>query len=72
MGIAGLLNPELNFFSQKKGETKREIIPGITKRVLFGALDEVSNYWVRTKNRKYDLAISAQMIANIFIYGIKL
>jgi len=56
---------------QKSGEIKQEVIPGIAKRVLFGALDEISNYWVLSKNRRYSLAAASQMIGDIFINGIK-
>lgn len=56
---------------QKKGEFRQDIIPGIAKRVLFGALDEISNYWVLSKNKKYNIATTAQMISDIFINGIK-
>ena len=56
---------------QKKGEIREDIIPGITKRILFGALDEMSNYWVLSKKRKYSVAVSAKMIGDIFINGLK-
>jgi len=56
---------------QKNGEIKQEVIPGIAKRVLFGALDEIANYWVLSKNRRYSLAAASQMIGDIFINGIK-
>lgn len=47
------------------------IIPGIAKRVLFGALDEISSYWVLSKHKKYSLEMSAKMIGDIFINGLK-
>ncbi|MCD4666145.1 MAG: TetR family transcriptional regulator [Bacteroidales bacterium] len=56
---------------QKDGEVNQDIIPGVAKRILFGALDEISSYWVLSKNRKYNLYVSAKMIGDIFINGVK-
>ena len=55
---------------QKDGEVNPDIIPGVAKRILFGALDEISSYWVLSKNRKYNLYVSAKMIGDIFINGV--
>ncbi|MDZ7375360.1 MAG: TetR family transcriptional regulator, partial [candidate division KSB1 bacterium] len=51
-------------------EVRPDIIPGIAKRILFGALDELSGFWVLSKNKRYSLATSAQTLGDIFIYGI--
>jgi len=56
---------------QKNGEIRKNIIPGITKRILFGALDEMSNYWVLSTKRKHGVSVTAKMIGDIFINGIK-
>ncbi len=69
------LNDYLNIISsiiiqgQKNGEVRQDIIPGIAKRILFGALDELSGFWVLSKNKRYSIATSAQMLGDIFIYG---
>ncbi len=55
---------------QKDGEVSQEIVPGIAKRILFGALDEISSYWVLSKNKKYSLNMSEKMIGDIFLNGI--
>jgi len=55
---------------QKQGLFREDVIPGIAKRVLFGALDEISNYWVLATYRRYNLAMTADVIADIFIRGI--
>jgi TetR/AcrR family fatty acid metabolism transcriptional regulator len=71
------LNDYLNIISsiisqgQKNGELRPEIVPGIAKRILFGALDELSGFWVLSKNKRYSLAMSAQMLSDIFINGVK-
>ncbi len=56
---------------QKDGEVSHEVVPGIAKRILFGALDEISSYWVLSKNKKYSLKMSAKMIGDIFIEGVR-
>lgn len=71
------LNDYLNIISaiiitgQKNGELRPDIVPGIAKRILFGALDELSGFWVLSKNKRYSLAMSAQMLSDIFINGVK-
>ena len=70
------LNDYLNIISgiisqgQRNGEVRADIIPGIAKRILFGALDEISGFWVLSKNKRYSIATSAQMLGDIFINGI--
>ncbi len=70
------LNDYLNIISgiisqaQRNGEVRSDIIPGIAKRILFGALDELSGFWVLSKNKRYSIATSAQMLGDIFINGI--
>lgn len=56
---------------QKSGEFNQNITPGIAKIILFGALDEISNYWVLSKRKKYSLAHCAEMAGDIFLSGVK-
>jgi TetR/AcrR family fatty acid metabolism transcriptional regulator len=56
---------------QEKKFIKKEIIPAIAKRAFFGALDEMSRYWVLSKSRKYDIETAAKQINSYFINGIK-
>ena len=37
---------------KEKGLIRKDIIPGIGKRAFFGALDEMSRFWVLSKRRK--------------------
>lgn len=55
---------------QKSGGVRAEIIPGIAKRILFGALDELSGFWVLSKNKRYSLSLSGQMLGDIFLNGV--
>lgn len=69
------LNDYLNIISgiisqgQRNGEVKSDIIPGIAKRILFGALDELSGFWVLSKNKRFSLAVSGKILGDIFING---
>ena len=71
------LNDYLNIISgiisqgQRNGEVRNDIIPGIAKRILFGALDELSGFWVLSKNKRYSLAVSGKTLADIFLDGIR-
>ncbi len=55
---------------QRQGVIRQDIQPGVAKRALFGALDEIATHWVLLKNSKYDLEQSAKQIAEIFIRGV--
>lgn len=55
---------------QKAGVIRPEISPGIFKRALFGALDEISLHWVlRKKGRDY-LQSSGEQLCEIFLRGV--
>ncbi|MFW6147081.1 MAG: TetR/AcrR family transcriptional regulator [Thermodesulfobacteriota bacterium] len=54
-----------------KGVIREDIIPGIAKRAFFGALDEMSRFWVLSKKPKYDIQTASNQIANFFIHGIR-
>jgi len=54
---------------QASGIFRRDILPGVFKRALFGALDEMSTLWVLSRTKKYDLQESAEQIATLFLAG---
>jgi len=56
---------------QKKGLFKANVIPGVTKRAFFGALDEVSRYWVLSSRKEYDIRTVAKQISDYFLAGIR-
>ncbi|MBW1797568.1 MAG: TetR/AcrR family transcriptional regulator [Deltaproteobacteria bacterium] len=56
---------------QEKGFFKREVIPGVAKRAFFGALDEMSRFWVLSSRRQYDIKTAAKQISGYFLVGIK-
>lgn len=55
---------------QEKGLFKKEIIPDIAKRAFFGALDEMSRFWVLSKRKKYDIEVAAKQISQYFLHGL--
>ncbi|MFH1091168.1 MAG: TetR/AcrR family transcriptional regulator [Pseudomonadota bacterium] len=55
---------------QTRGVIRRDVEPGIIKRAFFGALDEMSRFWVLSSRRKYSIETAADQIANFFIKGI--
>lgn len=56
---------------KSKGCIQPHIIPAIAKRAIFGALDEMSLYWVLAKKPKYTLEQCIQQMSEFFIEGLK-
>ena len=55
---------------QGEGLFKADIIPGIAKRAFFGALDEMSRFWVLSSRKKYDIETAAKQISGYFLKGL--
>jgi TetR/AcrR family fatty acid metabolism transcriptional regulator len=55
---------------QAQGIFKPEIVPGVFKRAFFGALDEMSRFWVLSSKKHYDIYTAADQISNYFLKGI--
>jgi TetR/AcrR family fatty acid metabolism transcriptional regulator len=55
---------------QAKGVFRADVEPGVFKRAFFGALDEMSRYWVLSSARKYSVERAAQEIADFFLRGV--
>jgi TetR/AcrR family fatty acid metabolism transcriptional regulator len=47
-----------------------EVMPGIFKRAFFGALDEMSRFWVLSYKKKYSVTTAAKQISDYFLQGI--
>ena len=56
---------------QEEGVFKKEVIPGIAERAFFGALDEMSRFWVLSSRRRYDIETAALQISDYFLKGMK-
>jgi TetR/AcrR family fatty acid metabolism transcriptional regulator len=65
----------LNLISEiiKEGQDqeifRKDIIPDIAKRAFFGALDEMSRFWVLSSHKKYDIETAAKQISEYFLRG---
>ena len=56
---------------QEKHIFKKEVIPGMAKRAFFGALDEMSRFWVLSTRKQYDIKTAAKQISEYFLNGIQ-
>ena len=64
--IAGIIRE-----GQEKGVFRADIVPGIAKRAFFGALDEMSRFWVLSSRKDYDIKSAALQISQYFLEGMK-
>ncbi|MBN1104563.1 MAG: TetR family transcriptional regulator, partial [Deltaproteobacteria bacterium] len=55
---------------QETGIIRKSVIPDIAKRAFFGALDEMSRFWVLSSHKKYDIETAAKQISAYFLYGL--
>ncbi len=58
------------FEGQEEGLIRKDLTPGIMKRALFGALDEMARYWVLSAKKKHSIQQAAQQISDVFIRGV--
>ncbi len=61
---------EIFELGRRTGEFRADLEPRILKRILFGALDEVSLVWSSTRRDKYALADAAREIRNLCVFGV--
>ncbi len=54
---------------QEQGLIRKELVPGIMKRAIFGALDEMGRYWILSNKRKHSIHEAALQISDVFIRG---
>ena len=55
---------------QKRGVFRPDLHPAIAKRVIFGALDEISTVWVLAKNRIFSVDEAAKQVGDILLMGV--
>ncbi|HEB50218.1 MAG TPA: TetR/AcrR family transcriptional regulator [Desulfobulbus sp.] len=55
---------------QEEGIFRQDILPGIAKRAIFGALDEISRIWNLNLDTTYTVEETARQVADIFQKGI--
>jgi TetR/AcrR family fatty acid metabolism transcriptional regulator len=54
---------------QALGTFKKNISPGIAKRAIFGALDEMSRLWILDDDPQYTIEETAQQVCDLFLGG---
>jgi len=54
---------------QEKGLIRKDLTPGVIKRALFGAVDEMARYWVLSTKKKHSISEAALQISDVFIRG---
>lgn len=54
---------------QERGLIRKDLTPGIVKRALFGALDEMARYWILSTKKTHGIDEAALQISDIFIRG---
>ena len=62
---------EIVLEGQEKGIFTKDVIPGVAKRAFFGALDEMSRFWVLSTRKGYDIKTAAKQISEYFLNGIQ-
>jgi TetR/AcrR family fatty acid metabolism transcriptional regulator len=55
---------------QQENIFRKDIMPGIAKRAIFGGLDEISRIWTLNLETKYTVEEAAQQMSDIFQLGI--
>jgi TetR/AcrR family transcriptional regulator, fatty acid metabolism regulator protein len=49
-----------------------DIMPGVAKRAMFGALDETARLWILSPDNQYTVEEAARQISDIFLAGMEL
>jgi len=55
---------------QESGLIRKDLTPGVMKRALFGALDEMGRYWILSSRKKHNVEEAARQISEVFIRGV--
>ena len=50
---------------------RSDVMPGVAKRAMFGALDETARLWILSPDNQYTIEEAAKQISDIFLHGIE-
>jgi TetR/AcrR family fatty acid metabolism transcriptional regulator len=50
---------------------RNDVMPGVAKRAMFGALDETARLWILSPDNQYTIEEAAKQISDIFLHGIE-
>lgn len=56
---------------QEKGIFRKDVMPGVAKRAMFGALDETARLWILSPDHQYTVEEAALQISKIFLSGVE-
>jgi len=56
---------------QEKNVFRKDVMPGIAKRAIFGALDEMARLWILTPTPTYTIEEAARQISKLFLLGLR-
>jgi TetR/AcrR family fatty acid metabolism transcriptional regulator len=56
---------------QEMGLFREDVLPGVVKRAMFGALDETARLWILSPDNRYTIEEAAQQICTIFLSGVE-
>lgn len=56
---------------QDMGVFRKDVMPGVAKRAVFGALDETARLWILSPDNQYTIEEAAQQISALFLCGIE-
>ena len=56
---------------QKMSIFRKDVMPGVAKRAMFGALDETARLWILSPDNQYTIEEAAKQISMIFLCGIE-
>ncbi len=51
---------------------RQEVMPGVAKRAMFGALDETARLWILSPDNQYTVEEAARQISSIFLSGMEI
>lgn len=55
---------EMNIF-------RKDVMPGVAKRAVFGALDETARLWILSPDNQYTIEEAAKQISTLFLCGLE-
>ncbi len=50
---------------------RKDVMPGVAKRAMFGALDETARLWILSPDHQYTIEEATKQISTIFLCGIE-
>ena len=55
---------------QKAGELRRDLLPTLVARALFGSLDEIARAYLARGSKTFDLTSAKKQLSSLFLAGL--